>query len=116
LASQVHFLGAMGSVAEKGGNPVKNRTSGHPTLSASRSQSTQGLASLRSCWTIHKYINAVLNAVHVPPLPMSLKELRDRITRALQTITADMLHRAWDEFDYRVDVCRVTQGSHIEGL
>jgi len=50
---------------------------------------------------------------------MSLKELRDRITYALQTITADMLHRGWDEFDYRVDVCRVTQvtqGAHTEGL
>ena len=47
---------------------------------------------------------------------MSLKELRDRIIHALQTITTDMLHRVWDEFDYRVDVCRVTQGAHIEGL
>jgi len=47
---------------------------------------------------------------------MSLKELRDRITQALQTITADMLHRGWDEFDYRVDVCRVTQGAYVEGL
>ena len=47
---------------------------------------------------------------------MSLKELRDRIKHALQTITADILHRVWDEFDYRVDVCRVTQGSHVEGL
>ena len=47
---------------------------------------------------------------------MSLKELRDRIMHALQTITADMLHRVWDEFDYLVDVCRVTQGAHIEGL
>jgi hypothetical protein len=27
-----------------------------------------------------------------------------------------MLHRVWDEFDYRVGVCRVTQGAHIEGL
>jgi hypothetical protein len=36
--------------------------------------------------------------------------------RALQAITADMLHRVWDEFDYRVDVCRVTLGAHIEGL
>jgi hypothetical protein len=27
-----------------------------------------------------------------------------------------VLHRVWDEFDYRVDVCRVTQGAHIEGL
>jgi hypothetical protein len=37
-------------------------------------------------------------------------------THALQTITADMLDRVRDEFDYRVDVCRVTQGAHIEGL
>jgi len=47
---------------------------------------------------------------------MSLKELRDRITHALQTITADTLHRVCDEFEYRVDVCRVTQTAHIEGL
>jgi len=46
----------------------------------------------------------VKDSVYVPPLPMSLKELRDRITHALQTMTADMLHRVWDEFDYRVDV------------
>jgi hypothetical protein len=25
-------------------------------------------------------------------------------------------HTIWNEFDYRVDVCRVTQGAHIEGL
>jgi hypothetical protein len=62
------------------------------------------------------YANAVFNAVYEPPLPMSLKELHDRITHALQTITADMLHRVRDEFDYRVDVCRVTQGALIEGL
>jgi hypothetical protein len=58
----------------------------------------------------------VKDSVYVSPLPMSLMELRDRITNALQTITADMLPRVWDEFDYRVDVCRVTQGAHIEGL
>ena len=47
---------------------------------------------------------------------MSLKELRDRITHALQTITAEMLHRVWNEFDYSVDVCCLTQGADIEGL
>jgi hypothetical protein len=47
---------------------------------------------------------------------MSIHELRDQITDALQVITADMLHQVWDEFDYHVDVCRVTQGAHIEGL
>ena len=46
---------------------------------------------------------------------MFLKELRDRIAHALQSIKADMLHRVWNEFDYRVDVCRVTQGAHILG-
>jgi hypothetical protein len=25
-------------------------------------------------------------------------------------------HTMWDELDYRVDVCRVTQGAHTEGL
>ena len=34
----------------------------------------------------------VKDSVYVPPLPTSLKELRDRITHTLQTITADMLH------------------------
>ena len=58
----------------------------------------------------------VKDSVYVPPLPMSLKELCDQITHALQTITADMLHGVWDEFYYRADVCRVTQGAHIEGL
>jgi hypothetical protein len=52
----------------------------------------------------------VKDSVYGPPLPMSLKELRDRITHALQTITADMLHRVWDESDYRVDVCRCDPG------
>jgi hypothetical protein len=39
-----------------------------------------------------------------------------RVTQhALQAFTADMLHRGWDEFDYRVDVCRVTQ-RHFRSL
>ena len=44
----------------------------------------------------------VKDSVYLRPLPTSLKELRNRITHALQTITADMLQRVWDEFDYRV--------------
>ena len=58
----------------------------------------------------------VKDSIYVPPLPMSLKELHDWITHALQTITMDMLHRVWDEFDNRVDVCGVTQGAYIEEL
>ena len=58
----------------------------------------------------------VKDSFYVPTLPLSLKELRDRIKHALQTITAELLHQVWDEFDYHVDVCPVTQGAHIEGL
>ena len=52
----------------------------------------------------------------VPLIPVFLEEVCDRIKYALQTITEDMLHRVWEEFHYRVDVCRVTKGAHIEGL
>jgi hypothetical protein len=47
---------------------------------------------------------------------LTVQTIRERITHALQAITAEMLHRVWDEFDYRVVVCRVTQSAHIEGL
>ena len=33
-----------------------------------------------------------------------------------ETITADMLQTVWNEMDYRVDVCRITKGAHIEHL
>jgi len=35
---------------------------------------------------------------------------------AIETITADMLQTVWNELDYRVDVCRITNGAHIEHL
>jgi len=54
--------------------------------------------------------------VYVPPLPASIPELKIRIRTAIETITADMLQRVWNELDYRVDVCRITKGAHIEHL
>jgi len=39
-------------------------------------------------------------------------ELKVRIRTATETITADMRN----ELDYRVDVCRITKGAHIEHL
>jgi len=35
---------------------------------------------------------------------------------AIETITTDMLQTVWNELDYRVDVCRITKGAHIEHL
>ena len=58
----------------------------------------------------------VKDQVYVPPLPASISELEVRIRTAIETITADMLQRAWIELGYRVDVCRITKGAHIEHL
>ena len=44
-----------------------------------------------------------------PDLP-----LRDTVTVAL--VDCDMLTRVWNEIDYRIDVCRITKGGHIEHL
>ena len=58
----------------------------------------------------------VKSLVYVPPLPANVNELKQRITIALKTVTQDMLHRVWEELDYRLDVCRVTGGAHIKHL
>jgi hypothetical protein len=58
----------------------------------------------------------VKDQVYVPPLPASIPELKVRIRTALETIIADMLQTVWTELDYRVAVCRITKGSHIEHL
>jgi hypothetical protein len=39
-----------------------------------------------------------------------------RIMAALGGVKKDMLHGVREEIDYRLDVCRVTRGAHIEGL
>ena len=41
-----------------------------------------------------------------------ISELKVLIRTAIETITADMRN----ELDYRVDVCRITKGAHIEHL
>jgi len=41
-----------------------------------------------------------------------IPEMKVQIRTAIETITADM----WNELDYRVDVCRITKGAHIEYL
>jgi hypothetical protein len=46
-------------------------------------------------------------------LCMSLKQL---ITTAVASVDEDMLRSVWTELDFRIDICRVTKGSHIEHL
>lgn len=58
----------------------------------------------------------IKDRVFVPPMPRDLQDLRQRITTAFATIDRDMLKRVWEEFDFRLDICRITKGSHIEHL
>jgi len=51
-------------------------------------------------WT-HNLRSSVDDRVFVPPLPVSLNELKQRITT---------------ELDYRIDICRVTKVSYTEHL
>jgi hypothetical protein len=62
------------------------------------------------------YVFFYLIEQHVTPLPPSIPELKVRIRTAIETITADMLQTVWNELDYRIDVCRITKGAHIEHL
>jgi hypothetical protein len=43
-----------------------------------------------------------------------LDDLKTRIRNAISSIPADMLHRTWQELEYRQDVLRATKGAHIE--
>ena len=58
----------------------------------------------------------VKDQVYVPSLPASIPEMKVRIRTAIETITADMLQRVWNKLNYRVDVCRITKGAHIEHM
>ena len=42
--------------------------------------------------------------------------LLNRITAAVALIDRDMLTCVWNEMDYRIDVCRIAKGGHIEHL
>jgi hypothetical protein len=58
----------------------------------------------------------IKDRVFVPPLPVSLNELKQRITAGVPSVDKDTLRSVWTELDYRIDICRVTKGSHIEQL
>ena len=48
--------------------------------------------------------------------PRYHRDPRNRITAAVALVDRDMLRRVWNEMDYRIDVCRITKGGHIEHL
>jgi hypothetical protein len=49
-------------------------------------------------------------------MPQSIRKLRERFSQAIANDDESQLWRTWEEFEYRVDICRVTNGAHIEHL
>jgi hypothetical protein len=43
-----------------------------------------------------------------------LADLRQRVTEAVQLVTAHVLINTWQELEYRLDICRATAGAHTE--
>jgi hypothetical protein len=69
------------------------------------------------CWNICGYCATCISCkVFVPPLPRDLADLKARIIAAVKNIDAPMLTRVWQQLEYRIDVCRVARGAHIEHL
>jgi len=72
------------------------------------------------CWKITRVSLWLLCNVHFvqstqrTPLPRDLADLEAWIITAVKNIDAPMLTRVWQELEYRIDVCRVTRGAHIE--
>jgi hypothetical protein len=54
--------------------------------------------------------------VYIPPMPVDLQEIRDRIVNAIALIDANFLDKLWDKLEYCLDVCCINRGSHIEHL
>ena len=48
--------------------------------------------------------------------PRDLADLNARIIAAVKNIDSPTLTRVWQEIEYRIDVCRVTRGAHIEHI
>jgi hypothetical protein len=44
----------------------------------------------------------------------NIEHLKARITEAVHSVTPDVLRRVWQELEYQLDVCKATNGSHIE--
>ena len=73
------------------------------------------------CWNITRVSLWLLCNVHFVQSTQrthlhGLADLKARIIAAVKNIDAPMSTRVWEELEYRIDVCRVTRGAHIEHL
>ena len=45
---------------------------------------------------------------------VTLEQLQERITSAIETVTRDMIQKTWQEIEFCLDVSRATNGARIE--
>jgi hypothetical protein len=67
----------------------------------------------KSAVTVQRHVK---DRVFVSTLTRDLADLQARTIAAVKNIDVTMLTRVWQELEYRIDVCRVTRGAHIEHL
>jgi hypothetical protein len=58
----------------------------------------------------------VKEQVFVSPLPPDIDGFELKIAAVIETTDRDVLKGVWDELEYRLNICRVTNGTHIERL
>jgi hypothetical protein len=54
--------------------------------------------------------------VYVPPVPLNVQQLKERIRTAHALMDEEFLAKVWQEVEFRWDVCCMTGGSHIGNL
>ena len=57
----------------------------------------------------------VKDVVYVPPLPTNLNVLRNHITAAVNSVTQEIRHQDWNEFNYRLDHGRARVAHCVTG-
>jgi hypothetical protein len=67
-------------------------------------------------YTSIRYSSSCHTRVNIDILPRDLADLKARIIATVKNIDAPMLTRVSQELEYRIAVCCVTRGAHIEHL
>lgn len=58
----------------------------------------------------------IIDLVYVPWQPKTLEEIWEEIRATVMMIKMTTIQNVWNELNYYLDVCHVTQGVHIDHL
>jgi hypothetical protein len=56
------------------------------------------------------------DSVSISPKPVDLQDLHERTVNARALVDVTILDKLWDKLEYRLVICCITTGSHIEHL